>query len=347
MLTAEFFPWQTETAGRWLSQRDRLSHAWIFYGLEGIGKFQFAYATAASILCESHDSPFACGKCASCHWIAKHNHPDLRILVPEQLEELYGLQQTPEASSSKSKNPSKVIRVNQLRDLIHEQFFSMSSYRGGYKVVIIFPAETLNDEAANTLLKVLEEPQGETLFLLVSHSYSKVLPTILSRCQRLQLPAPAHDTASAWLQKQGVDNPDRWLAMAGGAPLRALDISQSEFEPVSYWLQAFATDLASGRAPNLNELVTRLEKVPPDRWMLSLQSLVLDIQLCQNGLTCRYFPSLAESMTRIAQSVKSDKLTELLRRLNKEQQLTQHPFNSKLYIQTTLQYVMVVLLVRR
>ncbi|MDE2117918.1 MAG: DNA polymerase III subunit delta', partial [Betaproteobacteria bacterium] len=178
----EIYPWQKNDWVRLQELRKRPPHALLFKGSRGIGKLDLTMNFAQLLLCQKPgESGFACGKCPSCHWLEQDSHPDFRLLQPEALS-LGG------EESESGKKPSKQISVDQIRGLA--DFIGMSAHQGGRRVVIIHPAEAMNINAANALLKNLEEPPPGLLFILVSHKPQQLLPTILSRCLSFNLPAP-------------------------------------------------------------------------------------------------------------------------------------------------------------
>ena len=178
----------------------RMPHALLLRGASGHGKAMFAGRLAAVLLCGSDDAP--CGECASCRLCAAGSHPDWTDvkLEPDRRE----------------------IVVDQIRDLIHS--IGLTARFGRYKVVILESAELMNRHAANTLLKTLEEPPGATVFVLVSSNSAQLLPTIRSRCQSIDFPVPDPDIALGWLRGR-VPDPDSALAVAHGAPVRAVAMS--------------------------------------------------------------------------------------------------------------------------
>ena len=178
----------------------RMPHALLLRGASGRGKATFAGRLAAVLLCGSSVAP--CGGCASCRLCAAGSHPD-RIdvgLAPDRRE----------------------IVVDQVRALIRS--VGLTARFGGYKVVIVDPAEAMNRHAANTLLKTLEEPPGAAVFILVSSNHARLLPTIRSRCQRIDFPSPDPAAALEWLRGR-VPEPESVLALARGAPLRAVEMA--------------------------------------------------------------------------------------------------------------------------
>lgn len=206
---------------RLLSTLERLPHALLIHGVPGVGKLALAERFAQFLLCERRgqgSSP--CGSCEACRWFLADNHPDMRYVEPEALAQHVIFGEDPEKEDEKRK-PSLQIRIEQARALA--DFVNLASHRGGRRVAIIYPAEDMNEATANSLLKNLEEPPPGAMFLLVSHRPSALLPTIRSRCVPVPVPLPDAKTAAAWLEGQGVREPARWLAFAGGAPMRALE----------------------------------------------------------------------------------------------------------------------------
>ena len=124
---------------------ERLGHAWLITGPEGVGKGVFARHFAQRLFCRAAEGRVACGQCKDCQYFAAGTHPDWRFLRPEK----------------------KLITIDQVRDSMDFSF--THSQRGGYKVLCLAPAEAMNANAANALLKLLEEPPASTYFLLLSH----------------------------------------------------------------------------------------------------------------------------------------------------------------------------------
>ncbi len=344
-----FFPWQTEKAGEWLSDRARFAHAWLIHGPPGIGKLTFARAAAASLLCEHPVGGIACGKCESCSWIANDAHPDLRLVLPDRLAQEYGLQDaaasgTDSGDGAGAKKASGEIRIDQVRQL--DALLGVTTHRSGMRVIILFPAENLNTASANYLLKSVEEPAPGTVFLFVSHAPDKVLPTLLSRCRRLGLPTPPTEASLAWLQAQSLsaEQADLWLHASGGAPVGALALSQSSTEPVSYWLGAFAQSLADRIMPDMAEFLAKLEKLQAEEWLGTLQRFFTDLMLFSNGLPLRYFPGLRPFTKVIAEGLSTQKISQTAIWLAQQQRIADHPLNARLFIQSVLQRVCVTCL---
>ena len=345
MSLVPFPPWHLATAQQWLGQRERFAHAWLVHGAAGIGKLDFAAAAAASLLCESPAQGLACGHCPACTWVASGNHPDLRRIRPDALAEQEGqanAEATPEAeeapaSGSAKKTLSKEIRIDQIRAL--ESWFYTATHRGGWRVALVYPAQALNVISANALLKVLEEPPPHTVFLLVADAPDRLLPTLVSRCRRLPLAMPDHQTALQWLQAQGVSQSEDWLAAAGGAPLTARRQAAQADSPVPSWLVNLLKGLAEGVSTDVGTLAETLEKMPAAEWLDTLLRAFTDLNLAAHGAPLRYFPSLAQATGAVAARAQPARLADTARWLLRQRALAGHPLNGKLFAHAALQRV--------
>lgn len=218
------YPWQNSIWERLQAQGERLHHALLIHGPAGVGKLALAEEFAQLLLCESvAGTPRPCGTCDGCRWFLAGSHPDMRRLEPEALARRFGADdegEAPAPAASRTVKPSQEIKVDQVRGL--DGFLSLRSHRGRRRIVLVHPAEALNANAANALLKALEEPQPGAHFILVSHRPARLLPTIRSRCAAVPVTVPERQLALSWLKAQGVPEAEAWLAFTGGAPLQAL-----------------------------------------------------------------------------------------------------------------------------
>lgn len=232
----------------------KLAHALLIHGPRGVGKLALATRFANLLLCESPVSAAPCGRCAGCHWFRDGNHPDFRLLQPESFSDEPEAEEgaREEERPGKKAKPSNEIKVAQIRGLA--EFLYVGSHRGARRVALIHPAEAMNPNAANALLKGLEEPPPTAMFILVSHAPTRLLPTVRSRCVQLAVPVPDDASARAWLAAQGVSKPDRWLAFAGGAPLLALELATGER---SSELSQLLDTLGKGEASRISPVSTR------------------------------------------------------------------------------------------
>lgn len=202
----------------------RVPHALLLRGASGNGKAMFAARLAAALLCGSEDVP--CGECGSCRLCAAGSHPDWTDVKPEP--------------------DRREIVVDQIRELIHS--IGLTARFGRHKVVIFESAELMNRHAANTLLKTLEEPPGAAVFVLVSSNSAQLLPTIRSRCQTIDFPVPDPDIALGWLRGR-VPDPDAALAVAHGAPVRAVAMSNEGLIELRSALDRDLDNLLAGGDP--------------------------------------------------------------------------------------------------
>lgn len=338
---ARFLPWQEAIAGPWLQHRERFSHAWLIHGLAGIGKRQFALAAAASLLCEAPQDGMACGQCAACAWVASGNHPDLRRIRPDAVAAQEGDdtadESTEPSAAATRKAPSRDIRVEQLRAL--HDWFNTATHRGGWRVAVLYPAEALNVISANALLKVLEEPPANTVFLLTADAPDRLLPTLVSRCRRLPLPVPPAEQCLPWLREQGVDDPAPWLAVAGGAPLRALEKAQGGDPACPAWLEELLRALAQGGTPEIGPLADALEAQTPVFWIDYLQRLLVDLSLVAARAPARYFPGKAAEIGAVARQASAERIAEAAKWLVAQRAVADHPLNAKLFTHAVLQRI--------
>ena len=242
-------PWQLPVAREALAARASWPHAILLDGPRGIGKRTLASNFARALLCETPGvDGFACGTCASCHYVVAGQHPDLQMIEPFVFDE---------DGEVKAQDP---IPVDRIRALI--EWVQLTSHRGRAKVAVIVPAESMNPAAANALLKTLEEPPPSTYLILVTHQPGRVPATLRSRCRRMPAPRPTTADAETWLAQQGVPEPGFALAQAGGAPIAALALAGAEWQAErTLWMLAFARPEALSPV----SLAARIEAAPKDQ----------------------------------------------------------------------------------
>jgi DNA polymerase III subunit delta' len=207
-------------------RRGTLHHAYLFGGPEGVGKARAARLLAQAANCEGgtggpggfREDP--CGKCGPCRKIAKGIHPDVHVLHEERVMVKAGAWE-PKGGRS----PSKDIVVDQVRDLVDRRL-ALKRFEGRRRFVVVDPADAMNPQAQNALLKTLEEPPEDTTLVLVASSPDSLLPTIRSRCLRVPFsPVPA-SVVEERLLAEGHDPAAARLAAAisGGSLGRALSL---------------------------------------------------------------------------------------------------------------------------
>lgn len=314
------------------ARRAQLPHALLLSGQRGIGKFDLARRFAESLLCEnpapSHE---ACGCCPACGWLAQGNHPDFRLLQPDALAE-----EEIEGAEAGKKKPSQQITIDQVRAL--DDFLHVGTHRHGVRVILINPAEAMNRATANSLLKALEEPIASTLFLLVSNERERLLPTIRSRCQSMPVPLPSPALATAWLRQSGVDEAERWLALAGGSPLLAVELGGSEERVL---LDALITQMSRGidldplSAAAAVDKILKAEKQPAPlkRLVEWSQKWLFDLTLASEHLPLRYFITQAKLVQGLAASADAGRLLAFNRKALQCKAQCEQPLNSRLFLE--------------
>lgn len=239
---ARLLPWHgiatTQLRQAWAAQR--LPHAILVQGADGLGKRSFAAWLAGAVLCEKSNGGELdfCGACASCALLKAGTHPDLHWIAPEE--------------------DKQQLSVDQVRAACEK--LSKTSFRQGYKVAILEPAHQMTPGAANSVLKTLEEPSPGSLLVLLTSRPSGLLPTVRSRCQKLTIARPSAADAAAWLQQEtGKTLSPALLEFSGGAPLRALEYADGRFDALDQHMQKSLRDLLSGDA-DVTQIAAEWEK---------------------------------------------------------------------------------------
>lgn len=313
------YPWQSETLAHLVGDRTHLPHAILLHGHAGSGKYDFAQILAQSLLCQASDATgLPCGQCASCSWYAQSNHPDFRLLAPE------------EGKDTAAGRKRTQISVDQVRAL--SSFLELSSHHSdGLRLVLVHPAESLNPVAANSLLKMLEEPPAGVIFILVTHQLQRLLATIVSRCQKIAMRLPSRTEALEWLGKQEQEgDAESLLDYVGGAPLSALQdnvwdnvILSSRLLSQGVHLDPFAA-AAALLADGMESAIDGLQK-----W-------TYDLLACRLTGVVRYYSQSVQALQTMAESVDLAKLLSFQRQLNDARKAAQHPLNQELQLETLL-----------
>ena len=318
------YPWHSRTLDTLLARADRLPHALLLRGREGIGKLALAEALARALLCEERQPQGrACGHCAACTWMEQGSHPDFRRLEPRNETE-----EAEEGEGSDRKGGLQ-IQVDQVRGMI--DFLNMSSHRRGPKIVLIHPAEALNVNAANALLKYLEEPPPGTYFLLVAHRWHQLLPTVRSRCEQVALAAPSQEAVRSWLEQQKLRDPGLALAHAGDAPLLALAFDED------YWRQREAL-LGAITRPGFDALASaeRLRETAPRRVLGWLQKWAFDLVSHKVTGRVRYNPDYSDAIAATAGRLDLLEALRFQRDMVRLQRIAAHPLNARLFLEYLL-----------
>jgi DNA polymerase-3 subunit delta' len=324
----DLYPWQIESWQALQGLRVRLPHALLLKGAQGIGKLDLAMNFAQAMLCEKPKADgTACRECNSCRWFEQDSHPDFRLIQPDALSAAEDGDEKPGG-----KKPSREISVDQIRDL--SSFTNLSAHCGGYRVVLIYPAEAMNNNAANSLLKTLEEPTDNLLFLLITNKPQQLLPTILSRCLSFSVQTPTREAGTAWLVRQGVKNPEQALAQTGFAPLQALGWAES-----GEGAEERGILLAAIRQPvkmDALALADSLQRSAPVYVIHCLQQWCHDLASAKLAGAVRYFPEQSEELIKLAGGVSSVALMRFQKDLLEARRAAFHPLNPKLFFESLL-----------
>lgn len=265
------------------AREGRVSHAQLFLGPEGSAKFALAWAFAKYLLCENPQSNDACGTCPACHKVGKLVHPDLHFVFPVVLSAdkddkvkssddrliqwndfvlknpYFSLNMWQEFTESLGKEP--VIGVEESRSIL--QKLSLKSYSGKYKLMVVWLPEKMNQAAANKLLKMLEEPPEETLFLLLCDNMENILPTIISRTQMLKISPFTSDEIAGYLESHFSADPSVSYSIAGlaqGSMVEAIQMITGD-ENQHVYFDLFVKMMRTAYAANGLDLMSVSEEI--------------------------------------------------------------------------------------
>ena len=326
------YPWIAPVLDKLPRSAAALPRALLLTGRPGLGKRATALFLAQSLLCETQREGLKpCGTCPSCLLYKVGNHPDLRMLEVGQEEEGAASGTGDEESAAPVKKASRQISVEKIRTLT--DFVTITSHRGGAKVICIVPAEAMHPSAANAVLKMLEEPPGDTCFLLVSHQPERLLPTIRSRCFHLAFALPDAGPALDWLKGQGIEQGALALAQGGYAPLAALDRAGDE----AFWSQR-KTLLDALAAPGFDPLRAADHAEDIDGSLVStlLSQWAYDVVALKSGGVVRYHLDYAKSLQKIAETMPMGELTDWYDAVIQFGRVAQHPLNKRLAMESLL-----------
>lgn len=314
-------PWNLGLWRDLTADRGRLPHGLLLHGPRGVGKRDFAAALSKWLLCEAPTAEGGCGHCKACGWFEQGAHPDFRLIEPAAesgREEEAG------------KKGGKSITIPEIRQL--GEFLGLVSHQGGWRVVVIQPAESLNAAAANALLKTLEEPPANVMILLVSHQPGRLPATVLSRCRKLAVGLPSREQALAWLSQQGMREHMNVLDEVGGAPLMALEYAAPDrVERRGRFLAALARPTGAGLSQLAQESRERVEESWGwlTRWLYDLLAIQANGQV-------RYFPEAEQALRALAGRALPAGLWQCQLELLAAGRWLRHPLNGQLLLESWL-----------
>ncbi len=346
---------------------EALPSALLIHGQAGIGKFEFSVKLAKALLCEGAlgvSKP--CNTCEACHWFDSGNHPDFIPLVPETHRKLLprghfdadmdspkkskaGLSDSDgEASEKKEK---KNISIEETRSAI--EGLSIGTHRGGNRVILIYPLEMLRADSANTLLKSLEEPPSNTIFILLADRVDRVLPTIRSRCRLITAPRPDRSTGLSWLEQQlglvpglkmGSDEVQSIYDEQGGAPHAVLASllarhHQDEKDELTIAIQASRNLLQALSQGGRIHWLDTAEKIQKARYavlLATMQRWIADVQSCAQNGHPRYYPKHEANIHKLAQQARLPKLLRFWKSLLVARRHENHPLATRIQLEALL-----------
>jgi DNA polymerase-3 subunit delta' len=263
---------------------NRLPHAYLFYGPEGLGRFKTALTLAQALMCREKEGD-CCGLCSACARVAREGHPDVTVVRPEVRDENREWVVDPDLGT---------IRIEQIREF--QRWISVRSFEGGWKVGIFEGADKMNAPASNAFLKTLEEPPPASLLVLISPTRSRLLPTIVSRCQPLYFsPLVREDLERLLAEREAFSGPALSLgsALAGGSPGKALRMDPKWVsEGRRKWIDRLRGFLASGPQKDLVSFAEDLNRSDDLLEVFDLyEAWFRDLLVCRIGLPERMINS--------------------------------------------------------
>ena len=344
----------------------KFPNAILLHGQSGIGKFAFSVELAKALLCEnSNISLRPCNHCEACHWFSSGNHPDFISLVPETHRKLlphadYQSEESPKKgkaarddgdSESSEKKEKKNISIEETRQAIEN--LAIGSHRGGNRVILIYPLEMLRSDSANTLLKSLEEPPANTIFILIADRVDRVLPTIRSRCRLLTAPRPDRELGLIWLKEQlaaidgikiNATDAEAVYDEQGGAPFSVLDSliarhNKDDKDELTISILAsrhLLQSMAQGERINWLEVAEKIHKARYGFLLASMQRWVSDMQSVKQGGTPRYYPKHLSTLQGLSNTVNASKMLQFWQSLTQARRHENHPLATRIQLEALL-----------
>jgi len=305
MKVASALPWIAPISEQILQQysKQRLGHALLLVGQEGLGKRVYLRELSQLLLCsQSQGTP--CGECSSCHLFNAGTHPDLLMVEPEE--------------------KGKQIKIEQVRKVT--EFVNTTAQKGHNKVVLLGPAEAMNVNASNALLKSLEEPSANVTLLLYSHQPSGLLATIKSRCQHFAVHGPSFNDGLIWLQQNSQaqlndQTAASVLRLAASAPLKAIEMIEQDVHVQYMQFCQNMVDLQN-RQVQWNDLLSKWKNWDMQNILQWFYGLLLDAQKQKAGLNADglAMAELAGQSQQVARQAQYGQIEQALTRLSEAQQ---------------------------
>ena len=309
-------------------KHERLHHAYLFAGPEGVGKGAFAEAFAQAILCQTPtEASDACGHCNICHRIRSGQHADVHRVQREL---------------NRDGQPERSIKIGQIRAL--QQALSFKTFEGSQRVVLVFEAEKMNQNTANAMLKTLEEPGTGTHFVLVSNHAHRLLPTVLSRCQRLDFAPLTIEYVADQLVIRFEVLLEHGRVIAGlsqGSMNRACQMVEADILQMRTELFVRLHRASTGTISELMEWAEELAR-PQGRDELSLYFCLLrswyrDLLAALSGGSTEHFVhrDLATHLSEMSKTMSAEKLLVLVTQITEaERSIYEYTANARLVLES-------------
>ncbi len=314
----QIYPW-LQDAWNAIHQNKKLPHALIFKGKDGIGKLDFAMTFAKSYLCQSPLTNYLpCETCSGCNWFPE-SHPDFRHITPVESDD--------DESSKRKTIRKKNIVIDQIREL--SEYLELSAHQDkGKRIVLIEPADALNQAASNALLKILEEPPENTLFILVTSQTQKLIATIRSRCQLLDFRGPSLEEARGFLADERITYDESLLSFTGGSPFNAIKELENQSQR-----DVITQLLAQGHQIDITKVNYGILTQGLDWTVNMIQKWTFDLLLSVHTQQSYYFKKEEVRIHSQAKQLNLDALLTFTNELNELKKIASHPLNQELQLQ--------------
>lgn len=339
-------------------KNDRIGHAQMFLGPEGSGKLGLAIAFTQYLLCDNPGKKDACGECPNCQKMNSLTHPDLHFAFPVPISKAdkvatsddlrsewnqlilkqpyFGVENWLDHIGSEGKNP--IIGVDESRAILKK--LSLKSFSGKYKVMIIWLPERMNAQAANKMLKLLEEPPQQTLFLLLCDNNEAILPTIISRTQTLTVPALKREQVAEYLSKKnGIDKAvaHSIASLSQGNMVEALNAAHGDKDQLAYF-DLFVKLMRSAYAANPNDLMAISDEIADIGKQRQKNFIKYGLHIFRESIIMNYMKdqllNLREEETaflnKFAKFINNQNITELMEEFNEAHYHLERNANAKI-----------------
>lgn len=334
-------PWLTSHWQGLVGLGERMPHALLFVGPAGLGKRELADALAARLLCERPQADgHACGHCEACRWRLAGNHPDLYCVEPAA-HSANAEDDAAAAEGGAGKAASTQILIEQIREV--QAALTLTAHRPGWRVVLIDPAEAMNAFTANALLKLLEEPPSQCVFVLLSSTPRRLLPTVRSRCRQWTFARPQPDELARWAP-QAPAGASELLALCAGMPLAAERLARAGGLAL---MQRFVADLGKLDVNGALRLAGQWESWLKSKEALAagfgrpqltewMQRWVGDLAMLCLGGEVRFFPAQEKTLRKLAAHSAAASAHGCYEDISRIRRLGAHPLNLRLALEDML-----------